>query len=584
MLVTAGPGSGKTRVLTSRINNILDTRKGKILALTFSNKAAEEIKQRVTDNQLQEEVNRVKIETIHSFCLDIVTNKGSLIGLPSNLSILDDPKDKMELLKRSFNDFEKIYDEKLLSRLLKKIQYYKKRFISPDMIEDDIELSSIYQTFNNLLLKNSLIDFDDILFYAYKILVERPRVASNYTRLYKYIMIDEAQDLNDTQYKIIRALTINFKNIMMVGDSDQSIYGFNGSDSKIMTEKFVEDYNPELFYLNENFRSTSKIIEAAKKIQPKTNSSSVYPLKGVFKIQEFKDEDEEATWIINRIKQLMEQGSEWKEEPVKSEDIAIIGRNKYLFKNLEEKLSINEMDYGFANVTNNLESETVEMKIFEAGIKVLLNPNDDLSYERICSYLGREEKRTDYLEDILTNKRNCNSEVHESIFLSIIESWNSLRGTDDFHKSIKIIEQSIDESIEEEFLFLIKNDIELWKNRWRKYCSVTVSGERSLSYFRNQVSLGKMNTDNSSGISLMTVHMSKGLEFDFVFIIGLNQGTFPDYRVRTESQKKEELNNMFVAITRAKRECYLTYPQVKLMPWGSMKNQEPSEYIKILKS
>ncbi|MDG3045315.1 ATP-dependent helicase [Bacillus sp. B6(2022)] len=129
---------------------------------------------------------------------------------------------------------------------------------------NNIDFINIYESYNNLLLNNRVIDFDDILFYSYKILVERPKVASNYTRLYKYILVDEAQDLNNSQYKILKALTRNFFNIMMVGDPDQSIYGFNGSDSNIMVKKFAKDFNPKIYLLNENFRSTSKIIEAAK--------------------------------------------------------------------------------------------------------------------------------------------------------------------------------------------------------------------------------------------------------------------------------------------------------------------------------
>lgn len=587
LLVTAGPGSGKTRVLTYRIDNILKTKKGRVLALTFSNKAAEEITERITGSFTDEEAKRVKIETIHSFCLDIVMNKGNLIGLPPNLSIVEDQKDKIQLLKRVIKDSTSINNDEKLNKVLMKIQHYKKNFISPDMLEDDeVGISNVYLTYNNILLKNNVIDFDDILFYAYKILIDRPKVASNYTRLYKYIMIDEAQDLNRTQYKIIKALTQGFKNIMMVGDPDQSIYGFNGSDSSIMTDEFVRDFEPKEFSLNENFRSTSKIIEAAKKIQPETISDSVFPLEGEFQINSFDDELEEAKWITERINSLLENGSNWKDEPVELEDIAIIGRNKYLFNDIEECFIENELDYTFGNSNSNLESESIEMKIHEAGVKVLINQFDELSYEKICSHLGREKVESDYLTDILTNAEVNNPAVNTNIFSAVIESWNTLKNdTSNFSKSLRVINNCIDkEMLDEDFLFLIKNDLDLWEKRWRKYCGVTVQGDRSLSYFRNQVSLGKMNTDSSTGISLMTVHMSKGLEFDIVFIVGLTQGTFPDYRVSTSIQKKEELNNMFVAITRAKRECYLTYPIIKMMPWGSNKVQEPSEYIKVLNS
>ncbi|MED1481529.1 ATP-dependent helicase [Bacillus altitudinis] len=590
ILVTAGPGSGKTRVLTQRIANILEKRKGKILALTFSNKAAEEIKERVNDQVLLEDLNRVKVETIHSFGLDIITNKGNLIGLPSKLSVIEESKDKLELIKRVFLDAKNsLPDDKTLRETLRRIQKNKQQFISPEMIEknvNNIDFINIYESYNNLLLNNRVIDFDDILFYSYKILVERPKVASNYTRLYKYILVDEAQDLNNSQYKILKALTRNFFNIMMVGDPDQSIYGFNGSDSNIMVKKFAKDFNPKIYSLNENFRSTSKIIEAAKKLQPNSNSQSVFPLEGVLEVISFEDEVEEAEWIAEKINSIKNNGSPWLDDEVKLENIAVIGRNKYLFKNIEEVFRDSKLDYSFGNSAANAESETIEMKIFEAGIRVLVNPYDDLHYSKINSYLSRvdNDNNEDHLEDLLNNKELNNLDVNEKIFSSVMEAWNVLhQNNDNFLKGLRVIEENLKDKINDEnFMFLIQNDINLWKQRWEKYCKSTVKGDRSLSYFRNQVSLGKMNNDSSSGVSFLTVHMSKGLEFDVVFIIGLTQGTFPDYRVKTDVQRQEELNNMFVAVTRAKRECYLTYPENKMMPWGTTKRQQPSEYLNII--
>ena len=589
ILVTAGPGSGKTRVLTQRMANIITERKGRVLALTFSNKAAEEISDRIAKQVSEDALNRVQVGTIHSFCLDIVINKGNLIGLPSGLSILEGQKDKLELLKKIYTNYnDAIPVETQLREILLKIQDYKQRFISPGRIDkniQNIDFIDVYESYNNLLIANRVIDFDDILFYAYKILMERPKVAATYTRLYKYILIDEAQDLNDTQYKIIRALTRGFLNIMMVGDSAQSIYGFNGSNSKIMTDEFVRDYNPKIFSLNENFRSTAKIIEAAKKIQPSTNSQAVFPLDGELEIIPFLNEIKEAEWIAEKIRYLLSNGSKWLDRPIELEDIAIIGRNRYLFNNIEKIFNENQISYSFGNSGINLESETIEMKIFETGMRVLVNPFDDLHYGQVNSLASRNPNQPeDYLVDLLNNREVGNFRVNISVFNSIVDAWNILyKNQENFSKCLSTIESSLNaNALDENFRFLIQNDIDLWKNRWSKYCKQTVQGDRSLAYFRNQVSLGKMNTDNNSGVSLLTVHMSKGLEFEVVFIIGLTQGTFPDYRVDTVAQQQEELNNMFVAITRAKRECYLTYPENKMMPWGSLKRQNPSEYLTII--
>lgn len=590
LLVTAGPGSGKTRVLTQRIANIVDRRQGKVLALTFSNKAAEEISERIKEQISSDNFSRVQAGTIHSFCLDIITNKGSQIGLPSGLTVIESIKDKLELLKKGYNNFNNVPQEKELRMILSQIQYYKQNFISPEVAKiqgnlDDSDIIDIYESYNNLLIVNRVIDFDDILFYAYRILVERPRVARNFTRLYKYILIDEAQDLNETQYKIIKALTIDFNNLMMVGDSAQSIYGFNGSNSSIMTDRFVEDYKPEKFFLTENFRSTSNIIEAANKIQPESKSRSVFPLEGKLEVHSFEDEEAEAMWIENQIDLLLTKGSNWVDHEIKLDNIVVIGRNRYLFEEIEKIFQRKEIKYSIGGASSNLECETLEMKVFETGLRVLANQNNDLHYGQVNSYLKRDNKTNNFLQDLLNNREVYNSDLNINIISSVIDAWNILsKEKEGFSKALKEIERVIESlsNLDENFQFLIQNDINLWKDRWNKYCKQSVTGERSLAHFRNQVSLGTLNTNNSSGISLLTVHMSKGLEYDIVFILGLTQGTFPDYRAKSLEQKKEEQNNMFVAITRAKRECYLTYPMMKMMPWGSEKKQNPSEYLSLI--
>lgn len=588
LLVTAGPGSGKTRVLTQRIANILKQRKGKVLALTFSNKAAEEISERVKKQISEGDYERVEVGTIHSFCLDVVTNKGNQIGLPSGLAVIENEKDKLELLKRSCDSLNIFPKEKDLREFYSQVQNYKQNFISPDLAREkhhNIDVTNLYESYNNLLIANRVIDFDDILFYAYRIFVERPRVAKNYTRLYKHILIDEAQDLNETQYKIIQALTRDFDNIMMVGDSAQSIYGFNGSDSDIMTRKFVEDFEPKAFILNENFRSTRKIIDVANRIQPHSKSKSVYPLEGVVEVRPFEDEHGEAKWIASQIELLEKNGSPWVEDEIKLEDIAVIGRNRYLFDNLEKRFQEKGISYSLGGSSVHIECETLEMKIFEIGLRVLVNPYDDLHYGEVNSYLSRENQSKDFLQDLLSNREINNPELNAEIVNAVINSWGIMdKNGEDFTKALNEIEKIVLSSsqLDENFQFLIQNDLELWKERWSKYCKQSVPGDRSLSYFRNQVSLGKFKEDNNEGVSLLTVHMSKGLEYEIVFVLGLTQGTFPDYRAKTPTQKMEEKNNMFVAITRAKRECYLTYPLMKMMPWGDRKVQKVSEYLSLI--
>ncbi|MCY9002868.1 ATP-dependent helicase [Peribacillus frigoritolerans] len=604
LLVIAGPGSGKTRVLTERITNLLNIGKKRVLALTFSNKAAEEISERIEQN-IEEELNdNVLVGTIHSFCLDVVMNRGNLIGLPSGLVIFESDADKLEIMKKVSYEIPELRYEilkstgkgNILKNCLKQISEYKQNFISPEVLLDsnndnEVEFAKVYEAYNNMMLSQRALDFDDILFYAYRIFIERPQIAKSYTRLYKYIFVDEAQDLNEAQYKVIKALCKDFENIMMVGDPAQSIYGFNGSNSDFMTNHFIRDFNPTEFKLVENFRSTRKIIDAAKKIQTNVNSSAVYPLEGELFVQKFQDEQEEALWILGKIKNLITEGSEWVENQINYENIAVIARNRYVLSKVQEILEQHNIPVNQGASSRSIESESKAIKIFEAGLRVIINPYDNVHFNQILGLIKYKDKFNpssdiSYLE-MLLNLDVTNIDPDDiNNFNAVKKAWNILLDDEEnFSKALKCIAEHLvkkeinDQKLVENEQYLIQKDIEMWREHWRKYCSQSVIGQRTLSHFRNQVSLGKTQTHDSSGISLLTVHMSKGLEYDVVFLIGLNDGTFPDYRAKSHKELKEELNNMFVALTRARRVCYITYPQYKLMPWGSSKYQYPSSFI-----
>lgn len=605
LLVIAGPGSGKTRVLTERVTNLLNIGKRKILALTFSNKAAEEISERVQHNIDEELHENILVGTIHSFCLDVVLNRGNLIGLPNGMVIFESEADKLEIMKKVINEIPEISQEfyvsnekhAMLKRYLKQISEYKQKFIAPEVLldsnyENDIEFAKIYEIYNNMMLSQRALDFDDILFYAYRIFTERPQIAKNYTRLYKYIFVDEAQDLNEAQYKVIKALCTDFENLMLVGDPAQSIYGFNGSNSDFMTDNFKRDFKPVEYKLIENFRSTKVIIEAAKKIQKGVDSSAVYPLEGELSVHAFSNEDLEAEWILKSILKLVENGNKWIENEVAYESIAVIARNRYVLGKTQELLLANSIPVNQGATSRSVESESIAIKIFEAGLRVIINPYDNVHYNQILGLLKYKEKLSvtndlNYLDLLMSLNTDFMEKKYVESFLAVKNAWEVLlQNEESFSKALKKINEYIVKSKyeisdeQENEQYLIQKDIEMWKEHWSKYCSQSVAGQRTLSHFRNQVSLGKTQTHSNSGVSLLTVHMSKGLEFDIVFLIGLNEGTFPDFRAKNIKEQKEELNNMFVALTRARRVCYLTYPQYKLMPWGDMKYQYPSSFIK----
>ncbi|WP_316572943.1 ATP-dependent helicase [Neobacillus sp. YIM B06451] len=604
LLVIAGPGSGKTRVLTERITNLLNLGKKRILALTFSNKAAEEISERVKQNIDEELHDNVLVGTIHSFCLDVVMNRGNLIGLPNGLVIFESDVDKLEIMKRVANEITELRNgtlnssgkSNMLKSYLKQISEYKQNFVTPEILLDsnndnEVEFAKIYEAYNNMMLSQRALDFDDILFYAYRIFIERPQIAKSYTRLYKYIFVDEAQDLNEAQYKVITALCSEFGNIMMVGDPAQSIYGFNGSNSDFMTNHFKRDYKPTEFKLVENFRSTRKIIEAAKKIQNNVDSSAVYPLEGELTVCKFHNETEEALWVLNKIKNLMAEGSKWVENSISYENIAIIARNRYVLSKVQETLIANNIPINHGASSRNIESESIAIKIFEAGLRVIINQYDNVHFNQILGLIKYKIKMNassdlNYLEMLMELDNSNMDSAYIYIFNTVKKAWKVLLEDEEhFSKALNVITLHLvkneinDEEIDENEQYLIQKDIAMWREHWQKYCSQSVTGQRTLSHFRNQVSLGKTQSHNNSGISLLTVHMSKGLEYDIVFLIGLNEGTFPDYRAKSHKELKEEFNNMFVALTRARRVCYITYPTSKIMPWGDSKYQYPSTFL-----
>ena len=238
LLVEAGPGSGKTRVLIERIKCLLtSTKRGKVLALTFSNLAADEMKDRLADDRFfEDQIERATVGTIHSFCLDLVQSRGNLIGLNADMVLFENEEDRRAVLKDVFMENSKLKDflaqdedkSQFMQRILQLITEQKKKFVLPDDCAENAPFPLIYSEYNQKLLDQNAMDFDDILFFAYRILTENPSVVRMYNSLYRYICIDEAQDLNFAQYQVVKALCgENFSNVMMVGDANQSIYGFN---------------------------------------------------------------------------------------------------------------------------------------------------------------------------------------------------------------------------------------------------------------------------------------------------------------------------------------------------------------------
>jgi DNA helicase-2/ATP-dependent DNA helicase PcrA len=577
ILVKAGPGSGKTRVLIERIKRIIcANERTKVLALTFSNMAAEEMKTRIEDDQnIGDLVDNVTVGTIHSFCLDIVQTRGYLIGLPNNLVLFENLEDRKNILADSIQDdadlrtiFLKQPDkDHNLANCLSFIAGYKRKFILPEDTNIPETNAAIYSAYNQQLLAQGAIDFDDILLYAYRIFTEHESVANLFTTKYRYICVDEAQDLNFAQYAVIKALCRDkFKNIMFVGDENQSVYGFNGSDSSLMCNEFVKDFEPRIFLLNENFRCAKTIVDYANTLEISDDYANCY-YNGELQLLKFNNENEEAEYVISKIEYLMKNGHADIETPLNYKDIAIIARNKYVFPSVENLLKCHDIPFFHKKPITGIESESAFFQAFDLELRLLANGKDIVHSKELANL---------YETKFLSTGSNFINQIVSKIDPETFDLRSALN---------KMKEQIVELEISDDDKYMALNDYELWKQHWSRYIAQVPSEQRTLMSFRNYIALGKTQiVESNDGVSLLTAHMSKGLQFEVVFIIGMTEGTFPDYRATGEKALNQEKNNLYVAVTRAKRLCYLSYPCEKMMPWGDSKRQQPSRFLKPLMS
>lgn len=589
ILVKASAGSGKTRVLTERIKCLLDDTKRKILAITFTNKAGEEMKDRL--GSLTGYNDRLFIGTFHGFCQQVLENHGNLIGFSKMPNIFEEESDRLKLIEQalratpSYLAIYKSQDKKgqsfFLHKSLEFISQVKRELLSEEQLyeatndENDVMLFKAYQ---EILSNQNAIDFDDLLLFTYNLFVTHPSVTALYRRTYEYICIDEAQDLNNAQYQLLMVLTNReHRNVMLVGDPNQSIFAFNGSSPSYMSERFVEDFKPKIVELKENFRSSKKVLWAAGKIIPNSTETMNTVIEGIFNIQKTADEKEEASWILNKILKLISLKSHPDiEGEISYEKIAVLARNKYVFKELENALISNDIPFYYKITPGSIKFESGLMKIFDLALRVKLNSQDTLHFNRLSELLGVKSQHT---------LQNLINDVQDQLYKNILELVINLRldgsnfktTLNSFSEFIRSHAQVNDDNEKK----MIINDIEEVLIHWYNY-AVKVE-KKSLSNFKNSMALGHTHPNSQQkGITLSTVHTMKGQEYEIIFLMGMDNETFPDYRAIKAGglEMIQEKNNLYVAFTRAKRFLYVTWPEKRLMPWGDIKTRNISSLLK----
>lgn len=607
VLVEASAGSGKTRVLTERVRYLLTEKKNKyfsVLCLTFTNKAADEMRERL------EGIDRLKdrafVGNFHDFCLQkILRPRRNLIGLQELPHIFENREDLKKILEQTFLEnpiFEGDYkgleakkQQERLNQYLEVISGLKRELVLAENI--DIQRPDLnekrrilYKDYSQRLLNQNAMDYDDILLYAHHILNENPHIAELCRKDYQYILIDEAQDLNYAQYEIIKAICgTTHQNVLMVGDTKQAIYGFNGANAEYMQKHFVEDFKAVPLPINKNYRSSKSVLELAQHIQ-KNETVGTNFFEGIAELYAFEHEEEEAQWIVSKIKEWQqrgvyaEAGKEEVKENITLKNIAVLARNKYIFATLIKELEADEVlknNFYLRKGVERFEPESTFVKIFDLGLRVLTNPADTLHYKQILSilqipYLPTQE-RIEALFDLQQT-----SMLPENALQMIVESWKKLKQNPKALGNVlkKLEEQIISIGNSEDDLQILFDISELQKY-WGAFIRQEPYERQDINNFRYFLPFNSTK-ENKEELILSTVHASKGLEFEIVFLMGMNQGSFPDFRAIQKGTKalQEEQNNAYVAITRAKRCIYLTYPKNKTMPWGSEKPQSKSMFLK----
>ena len=593
-LVVASAGSGKTRVLTERVRHLLAVRqiRSRILALTFTNKAAEEMRQRLSD--APDMADRTYIGTIHSFCQTILEAHGSAVGYPMMPAILERESDRIAMLEEVFNQspelaqYLKRYDmpkkrRDFLYGVLARISAIKRdleefgRISAGDVVSP--EDTQVFHEYQRHLSSQGVIDFDDILLLAYRILSERPGIASIYHRTYRYLFVDEAQDLNSVQYALLRILGEQATSVMLVGDPNQAIFGFNGSSKDYMLTAFPEDFKAETVELRENFRSSRAVIRAANALYPGSIDVNA-AIEGSVKVEALPDEGAEAKWVADRICELLAAGAHPDiEGPITPQRIAVLARNRYVFSPLQDCMEKRAIAHHIRNPASGPDLESSIGVAFDLGIRVIVNPRNQLHHAELRRRLGapaRQAGATATAIDLLEDACAHAADSHRHITDTLLTAWRAIHadpnafshGMDLLESPLKARNPNTDDSNDEQWLAM--GDLRFLRTIWANYSRATPKDSRSLAQLRNQMATGSiMPQSHSNGVTLATVHASKGLEYDVVFIMGWVEGCFPDYRaVRAGSAAlTEEKNDAFVALTRSKRLLYLTWPMTKLMPW-----------------
>lgn len=593
MLVLAGAGSGKTKVLTNRIANLIDNgiSPANILAITFTNKAAKEMKDRVF-NLIGNDAYMIQISTFHSLGLKILKENYEKLGYDKNFVVIDSD-DALTVIKKIMKDMNlspQYYNAKNIRNKISSAKNELMDLQSFANLEYDKNVVKVYEKYLEKLKLNNSVDFDDLLILPIRLFREYPSVLESYQERYKYILIDEYQDTNECQYIFSKMLAKKYKNIFVVGDNDQAIYAFRGANYKNILN-FEKDYpDCKTILLEENYRSTKTILNAANsviknnKLRKDKNLWSNNEEGELIKYIRTDGEKEEADYVAKEIKKLISEG-------VNPVDIAVLYRTNAQSRVMEEACLKNNIPYKI--IGSFYFYNRKEIKDLICYLRLINNYKDDVSLLRVINVPKRKigEKTIDNISNVALVNNSCLFDAINSgkelefknLILDLKEKCENLSLTE-------MVELVLDKSgIKQELENEKSLDSEIRLENLEEFKSITKNYEEeygviSLDDFLNEISLVSDMSEHQDGnnkVSLMTVHSVKGLEFDDVFVIGMEEGIFPHYNAineGTNSAIEEERRLCYVAITRAKKKLWLLNAK-KRMLFGNTQVNPPSRFM-----
>ena len=591
-LVLAGAGSGKTKVLTMRIANLIQhgIYSGNILAITFTNKAAKEMRERIS-NVVDD--NYAFVGTFHSFGLKIIRENYEALGLSKNFTIIDSD-DVTSIIKKILKDLD--YDPKQYSPgfIRNKISFIKNEMLSDAEVDKFLNsppeqvAAKVYFEYERVLRRNNAVDFDDLLKMPADLFLHNEEVLDHYQEKYQYILIDEYQDTNEVQYKMVKKLAEKYRNLFVVGDPSQSIYGFRWSNYRNILN-FEKDY-PEAksITLNQNYRSTNTILNAANSVIKNNTESKEVNLfselgDGVkVKYMRSYDERHEVTLIMEEIKKLLNSGYHY-------QDIAILYRTNAQSRTLEEGML--KANYPYKVVGSYYFYKRKEIKDLLSYLRLISNHADDVSLTRVIN-VPKRGIGSKSIEDLETLAREKNTSMFEVLskpkeleFKNLILELTAASKDIDLTELIDLVleksgmkaEMEKDKTLESELR--LENLME-FKSITENYQHET--GTVNLEDFLEDISLVadvSDHTDNDEAITLMTMHSAKGLEFKVVFLAGMEENIMPhSMSLQDKDGIEEERRLCYVAITRAKERLYITNAKRRML-FGNTNMNPPSRFI-----